>query len=136
MDVFTREQRSSIMSRIRSRGNKTTELRFVRLLRTNKITGWRRGSSLPGRPDFVFAKRKLVIFIDGDFWHGNPIKFRTPRTNRRYWRQKIRRNQERDEEITSILESRGWRVARFWESSLRDERATVDALKIALALDV
>jgi G:T-mismatch repair DNA endonuclease (very short patch repair protein) len=55
------------MSRIRSHGNKTTELRFILLLRKLKITGWRRRANLPGKPDFIFREAKLAIFIDGDF---------------------------------------------------------------------
>jgi G:T-mismatch repair DNA endonuclease (very short patch repair protein) len=57
-DMFAPEERSRIMGRIRSRGNRTTELRFVRLLRQFHIQGWRRGSKLPGRPDFVFYRHR------------------------------------------------------------------------------
>jgi DNA mismatch endonuclease (patch repair protein) len=80
----------------------------------------------------VFSKRKLVVFIDGDFWHGNPAKFRVPRTNQAYWRTKIRQNRRRDQEVTATLKARGWRVARFWESSLRDGDAVLRALIRAL----
>lgn len=79
-DSFSREERSRIMSRIRSRGNLATEMRFIEIARKYRITGWRRGSKLPGHPDFVFPRERVVVFIDGDFWHGNPKKFRIPKS--------------------------------------------------------
>ena len=109
------------MSRIRSRGNETTELRFIRLLRKYKISGWRRGSALPGKPDFVFRKQRVAVFIDGDFWHGNPRKFRLPKSNVAYWAPKIEANRRRDIAINRRLRKLGWRVLRFWESALRNE---------------
>jgi len=117
-DVFSRAKRSLIMSRIRSRGNKTTELRFILLLRKYKIRGWRRGVNLPGQPDFTFQAQKIVVFVDGDFWHGNPRTFRFPSTNSKYWREKILRNRRRDSAINKALKLRGWTVVRVWESSL------------------
>jgi DNA mismatch endonuclease, patch repair protein len=131
-DCFQPEQRSRIMSRIRSNGNYTTELRFLRLMRLYKIAGWRRRSKLPGRPDFVFTKRKVAVFIDGDFWHGNPKKFRVPKSNSDYWQQKILGNQKRDGEINKELKRLGWRVIRFWESSLSDEEAIIGQLNLLL----
>jgi DNA mismatch endonuclease (patch repair protein) len=128
-DIFRPEERSRIMSRIRSRGNRTTELRFIRILRTQKIRGWRRGSKLPGQPDFVFRRERVAVFIDGDFWHGNPKKYRCPKSNRAYWRAKIRRNRKRDREVNKLLRVRGWKVARFWESSLTNVGAIRRRLK-------
>lgn len=128
-DCFKPDERSRIMARIRSHGNLTTELRFMRMMRNYKISGWRRRLNLPGRPDFVFTKHKLCIFIDGDFWHGNPKKFRLPKSNRPYWRKKILGNRDRDHRINKELRGLGWRVLRLWESSLSDERAIVRRLK-------
>src|SRR5437879_751793 len=109
-DVFAPAQRSSIISRMRSRGDLATGLRFIRVRRHYGISGWRRGSKLPGRPDFIFPKRRLAVFIDGDFWHGNPRKYRCPRTNCDYWRAKIQRNRERDREVSRLLRKRRWKV--------------------------
>ena len=67
-DCFTKTERSWVMSRIRSYGNRTTELRFIRFARRFGVIGWRRGSRLFGKPDFVFSRAKLVVFVDGDFW--------------------------------------------------------------------
>ena len=131
-DMFTPKQRSENMSRIRSKGNKTTELRFIAIMRKYGIKGWRRGSKLPGKPDFVFLRERVAVFVDGDFWHGNPNKFRVPKSNQIYWEGKIRRNQERDILIKLTLEGLGWRVLRIWESSLRDEEAVAAKLSLAL----
>lgn len=62
--MFTKEKRSDVMSRIRGSGNKDTEFALATFFRRHHIAGWRRGSKLPGRPDFVFAKRKLAVFAE------------------------------------------------------------------------
>ena len=66
-DVFTKKKCSQIMAAIRSRGNKATELKLATILRTARITGWRRHQPLPGRPDFVFRRQRLAVFVDGCF---------------------------------------------------------------------
>lgn len=87
-DWLTREQRSRNMASIRSKGNKTTEVRFVKLLKAAHICGWRRHQPLPGRPDFTFRKQRLAVFIDGCFWHGCQMCYRLPEDNRPYWKKK------------------------------------------------
>lgn len=131
-DTFSREERSRIMSKIRSRGNAATELRFIEILRKRKISGWRRGVKLPGQPDFVFPSKKLAVFVDGDFWHGNPYKFRLPESNLSYWEKKILGNRRRDRRINRLLRERGWKVYRFWQSSLQSEEIVVSKLKRGL----
>lgn len=130
--MFSKAKRSRIMSNIRSTGNFTTELRFISIMRRFKITGWRRKKKLPGKPDFVFERARVAVFIDGDFWHGNPQKFRVPKTNSEYWREKILGNRKRDQQINRDLKVLGWRVIRFWESNLRDEEAIIAKLKTLL----
>jgi DNA mismatch endonuclease (patch repair protein) len=80
--------------------------------------------SLPGCPDIVFPGARLVIFCDGDFWHGRNWSGRKPNlsrgTNGRYWIAKIERNMARDVEYQVRLESQGWRVLRFWESEIKE----------------
>jgi DNA mismatch endonuclease (patch repair protein) len=100
-DVFIVEERSRIMARIRSSGNKST--RFIQLLKRHRITGWRRGSRLPRRPDFVFPERRVAVFVDGDVWHGNPASFRSPKSNIRYWAKKIGSNRRRDRSVNREL---------------------------------
>ena len=120
-DVFTPEKRSAVMSSIRGKGNRSTELRLIQLMRDARITGWRRGSKLPGRPDFVFAKARLAIFVDGDFWHGHPRNFRLPTINREFWEKKIETNKKRDRTVGRLLRAKGWTVLRIWESTLRTD---------------
>lgn len=131
-DCFQPDERSRIMGRIRSNGNYSTEVRFIRLMRRYGVAGWRRRSKLPGRPDFIFTKYKVAVFIDGDFWHGNPQKFRIPKSNCDYWEAKIMGNRKRDRQINKELKQLGWRVIRFWESSLRDEEAVIAKLKLLI----
>ena len=133
-DTFSRQERSKIMSRIRSQGNAATELRFIEIMKKHKIMGWRRGVKLLGQPDFVFPAKGLVVFIDGDFWHGNPRKFRLPKSNLSYWKQKILGNRQRDRRINRVLRERGWTVYRFWQSSLKSEITVVSKLKRGLQL--
>jgi DNA mismatch endonuclease (patch repair protein) len=115
--LFSGLTRSELMSRIRSRGNKKTELAMVLLLRKNKITGWRRHQPLPGTPDFVFPKSKLIVFVDGCFWHG--CKKHGIRTALKpFWKEKFIRNKARDRIVNYKLRKAGWRVIRVWEHEL------------------
>jgi DNA mismatch endonuclease (patch repair protein) len=117
-DVFSIRKRSEVMRAIRSSGNRSTELRLVQLLRQWRISGWRRGRPLPGRPDLVFPKERIAVFVDGCFWHGCPQHGRTPRSRQGYWREKLARNRARDREAARLLREKGWRVLRFWEHDL------------------
>jgi DNA mismatch endonuclease, patch repair protein len=118
-DVFTKEKRSLVMSRIRGRGNKDTELAFAKILRAAGITGWRRHTNLIGRPDFTFRKQRVVIFVDGCFWHCCPKHSNMPANNREFWLKKLSGNKTRDRLVTRTLRNRGWRVIRIWEHELR-----------------
>jgi DNA mismatch endonuclease, patch repair protein len=121
-DVFTKEKRSQVMSRIRGKGNESTELKMVRLLREKKITGWRRHyAQVMGRPDFIWPKKKIAVFIDGCFWHGCPKCFQMPKNNRKFWAEKIAGNKKRDMKVNKELRKKGWRVIRIWEHSLEKE---------------
>ena len=135
MDVLTPEQRSRNMSAIRSRGNRTTEkaLRF-RLVRAG-IRGWAlHHKNLPGRPDFVFLEQRLVVFVDGCYWHGCPKCYRAPTTNDSYWSQKLLRNTSRDKAVTQLLRKGGWRVARFWEhESKKDPKRIIKQIEKLLS---
>jgi DNA mismatch endonuclease (patch repair protein) len=107
------------MSRIRSRGNAATELRFIQLLKAASITGWRRNQKIFGKPDFVFLKFKLAVFVDGCFWHGCPRCYSTPKSNRAFWRRKITTNRKRDLAVKRALRKAGWRVLRIWQHELK-----------------
>jgi DNA mismatch endonuclease (patch repair protein) len=118
-DTFTKRKRSKTMSLIRSTGNKSTEIGLIQALRNNKITGWSRKSKLFGKPDIVFKKHKLAIFIDGCFGHKCPIHFRMPGSNHHYWKHKIASNTRRDRKVTRTLKLMGWKVIRIWEHDIR-----------------
>jgi DNA mismatch endonuclease, patch repair protein len=121
-DVWTKEKRSEVMSLVRSRGNKNTEMVLVRLLRQNRIKGWRRHVSLPGKPDFTFRKPRLTVFVDGCFWHCCPKHARSPKSNRAFWRRKFSTNKRRDKLVNQTLRRLGWRVLRVWEHDLVRKR--------------
>lgn len=133
-DIFTQRKRSHVMSLVRGAGNKGTELRLIAVFRAHGITGWRRGSRLPGKPDFVFPKLKLAVFVDGCFWHGCPRHATQPKTNAAFWRRKFASNRARDREVGRLLRAHGWRVLRIWEHALkrRDEARLVGRLRRAL----
>jgi len=143
-DVFTKAKRSAVMARIRSRGNRATELALVRVFRANGITGWRRHQrirfnaprstsnserskmgvgrwkfSLSVRPDFVFPRLKLAVFVDGCFWHACPQHATKPQGNASFWRKKLAGNRRRDALVTRRLRRAGWRVLRIWEHELK-----------------
>jgi len=111
--------RSELMSRIRSSGNESTELKMRKLLRKNCLKGWRRNSSLTGKPDFVWHSQKLALFVDGCFWHGhNCGRNLKPKSNVEAWSSKIARNRKRDSHVTRQLKAQHWKVVRIWECSL------------------
>jgi DNA mismatch endonuclease (patch repair protein) len=111
--------RSALMSRIRGNRNATTELKLISLLRKARLRGWRRNYSLLGRPDFVFPKEKLAVFVDGCFWHGHACgRNLKPKHNAAFWKKKIDATQCRDRRNNKILRATGWYVVRIWECSL------------------
>jgi len=117
-DIFTKKKRSDVMSQIRGRGNKGTEVALAKLFRRNEITGWRRNQKIFGRPDFVFFKLNLAVFVDGCFWHGCPKHGTQPKGNRVFWKNKFARNKARDVLVTRTLRRAEWRVLRVWEHEL------------------
>ena len=114
----TNELRSRIMRSNKSRGNLSTELALIGLMRSAQISGWRRGVLLPGRPDFVFKRERIAVFVDGCYWHGCKCR-RLPSDNRNYWEEKFQANQARDKKVTQELRAQEWTVVRFWEHQLK-----------------
>jgi DNA mismatch endonuclease (patch repair protein) len=117
-DVFTKAKRSAVMSRIRGRGNKDTEIALMKLLRRHHITGWRRNQKVFGRPDFLFMRNRLALFVDGCFWHRCPKHCKIPAGNRAFWKRKFAANKARDRQVNRELRKLGWRVMRIWEHDL------------------
>lgn len=123
-DDLTMDQRKYNMSRIRSK-NTGPEVKLRKLLSERGIRGYRIYVNLPGKPDIVFTKKKIVIFVDGCFWHKCPVCFREPQTQKDYWKKKINTNVERDQKNNRLLEKEGWTVIRIWEHEIRKEPVMV-----------
>jgi DNA mismatch endonuclease (patch repair protein) len=129
-DFLSKETRSRVMSRIRSR-NTTPEVALRRALYAAGIRGWRcHVKHVPGKPDIAFIRWKVAVFVDGCFWHGHP-EFFTPGKSGAYWDAKIERTKERDRLANETLEAAGWRVVRLWdfeiEKALGESVLTVSA---------
>jgi len=121
------------MAAIRSSGNKSTELRLIAIFRAHRIVGWRRKQILPGKPDFVFRRQRLALFVDGCFWHACRWHCRMPDGNREYWQRKIAGNRDRDRRTTRLLRSRGWKVLRVWGHALAHPAAVAARISSALS---
>ncbi len=119
-DVFTKEKRSEVMSHIRGKGNKDTELLMIQILRSNHISGWRRNQAILGKPDFAFPIQKIALFVDGCFWHGCPEHSTMPKNNRVFWENKLSGNKDRDKLVARELQIKGWKVLRIWEHELKN----------------
>lgn len=114
-DNLSRMERSRIMSKIR-RTNTSPERQLSAAIRS---LGLRYATQYgPARADFAIPRARIAIFVDGCFWHGCPVHFRLPKSNREYWTSKIRYNTSRDRRLRSALRSQGWMVIRVWEHSL------------------
>jgi DNA mismatch endonuclease (patch repair protein) len=132
-DVFTKAKRSEVMSRIRGRGNKETELALASLLRRHRIWGWRRQQPLFGKPDFVFCLARVAVFVDGCFWHRCPKHSNLPANNRAFWKKKMASNKARDQRVNRTLRKKGWRVVRIWEHDLaKRSEACIGRIQAAL----
>lgn len=121
VDTFTRKKRSEIMAQIKGSGNLTTELRLIKIFRAYKIIGWRRNKPLFGRPDFIFPKAHVAIFVDGCFWHGCRTHKNIPKTNHEFWVKKIEGNILRDQIVSRTLRNSGWQVLRIWEHEVKTD---------------
>jgi DNA mismatch endonuclease (patch repair protein) len=122
VDTFSKKERSRIMSRVKSKNNKSTELRFISIIKEKNIIGWRRNYPLIGKPDFVFPRQRIAVFIDGCFWHKCPKHCRMPSSNKDYWIQKIEKNRIRDRKTKKLLKEEGWFVIRIWEHEIKQNK--------------
>jgi DNA mismatch endonuclease (patch repair protein) len=122
-DTITPKRRSEIMSHIRSKDTKI-ELMVRRYL---FALGYRyrvNYKALPGKPDIVFTKKKIAIFIHGCYWHGHNCGSRyahASQSNKAYWGPKIQRTQQRDQEHIAQLEVDGWKVIVLWECQIKND---------------
>ena len=129
-DIFNKAKRSEIMKKVRSKNNKSTELKLIQIFKENNIHGWRRNYKVKGHPDFVFLNKKIAIFVDGCFWHGHDCRNTKPKDNQEYWDKKRERNMKHDKEITEYFENRGWTVIRIWECELKKDNKNNLLVKI------
>jgi DNA mismatch endonuclease (patch repair protein) len=122
-DPLSPEERSERMSRVRSTGNKSTEERAAEMLDTAGIVGWeRQPKGVPGRPDFYFPETRLMVFVDGCFWHACPVcKRRNPTNRAEFWREKIDANRRRDNRQRRKLRAEGYHVMRVWEHEVKKD---------------
>lgn len=110
-DVLTPSQRSYNMSQIKASKTKPE----LKLKKTLQVLGFAYQPKMYGRPDFSNKKEKIIIFIDGCFWHRCPKHFIKPKSNIQFWTNKIKQNVQRDKKVTQKLRSEGWKVIRIWE---------------------
>ncbi|WP_114750872.1 very short patch repair endonuclease [Pleomorphovibrio marinus] len=117
--------RSNAMAKIKSTGTKP-ETKLKKCLWDMGIRYRKCSFNLPGNPDLSFVKYKLVVFVDGSFWHGHDwgSKRYQIRSNREFWISKIERNRQRDQEINHFYLRNGWRVLRFWDFEIKKELGT------------
>lgn len=116
---MTPSQRSYCMSRVRSR-NTSLEVLVAEELRRRKFVFKCHVKDLPGRPDFVFPRNHVAVFVDGDFWHG----WHYPTWEHKlgpYWREKIAGNRRRDQKNFRKLRRMGWVVVRLWEHAIKND---------------
>ncbi len=120
-DHLSKADRSALMSRIRGKGNRSTEARVVGVLVRNAVRGWlRHPKDIAGRPDVYFPAERVAVFVDGCFWHGCPKCGRSePKSNRAFWKAKIERNRRRDRRNKRTLRKQGVAVVRIWEHELK-----------------
>jgi len=112
------------MKAIRSTGNKSTERRFRGLLVQARVRGWfLNPPGLPGKPDVIFPASRVVVFLDGCYWHGCPRCGHVGEVNKPYWSAKIQGNKDRDARNTRALQDAGYQVLRFWEHELAESPA-------------
>lgn len=120
MDIYSKNKRSNIMSRI-SGNNTKPEILVRKYLFSHGFRYRKNKKELPGKPDIVLSKYHVIIFINGCFWHGHTCRAgRLPETNHTFWENKIHKNILRDKKNIQELETRGWKVIVIWECELKN----------------
>ena len=124
VDIFSKEKRSGIMSKVRNKDSKI-EIEF-------RMKLWRAGfyyrknsTKYFGKPDLVLKKYKTVIFIDSCFWHGCKEHGSIPRTNKKFWETKITNNIQRDHDVKEYYIKKNWIVVRVWEHDIKNNLSGV-----------
>jgi len=101
-------------------------LALIKIFRKEKITGWNRHKKIVGtRPDFVFLKPKVAVFVHGCFWHGCRWHGEIPSSNRKFWQKKISANKNRDLMVRRELRNTGWKVLYLWEHEFKGDYGAI-----------
>ncbi len=130
-DFLTKKERSIRMSLIKSKNTKP-ELKMASVLRKAKIRFRRHRSNILGKPDFLILGTKVLVFVDGKFWHGKDFE-KWEHKLKPFWREKIIRNMERDRTVKQTLQGLGWKVLRLWEDEVWDAEKCLAKVAKALA---
>lgn len=118
-DKISKKKRSSLMAKIRSKNTKFEE-EFINLLRKSTRKKFKTHvTDIKGKPDIVFNKAKICVFLDSDFWHGWQYPRWKHLLKNDFWRDKIERNRDRDRKTTLFLKRQGWKVFRIWEHQIK-----------------
>lgn len=125
MDNKTDEQRSRNMSLIRS-GDTTPELILRSQLHRAGLR-FRVRNKVLGKPDLIFPVQRIAVFVDGCFWHGCPTCYQKPKSNPKFWEEKLENNIQRDRYVSASLAREGWLVLRYWEHEIRENIQQVTA---------
>jgi len=119
VDKFSKDTRSKIMAKVQRNSKPEQNLRKALFRLGYRYSLNHRFKGLNFKPDIVMVSRKACIFVDGCFWHKCPICFKAPKSNKKYWNPKIKRNVDRDKEQNKYLKKEGWKVIRVWEHEIR-----------------
>ena len=120
-DKITSEKRSAVMSKIRSKGTRFEKDFTAELAKRVKDKFETNVTSLRGKPDIVFRKRNICVFLDSNFWHGWQYPRWKHLLKNDFWRDKIEKNRKRDRDTTRYLKRNGWKVIRVWEHSIKSD---------------
>jgi len=121
------------MASVHSRGNRTTEVAMGKILWMAGLRGYRKHWAVLGRPDFAWPRLKIALFVDGCFWHGCSRCRGLPQTNKRFWKNKIEKNRDRDRGVSRRLRRAGWSVIRVRECTVELE-STVRRINRAVSI--
>ncbi len=119
-DIYSKTKRSEIMASVKSRRTGPEE-KVAKILREGKIQYRRNVKSLPGKPDFVVKSANTIIFVHGCFWHGHKnCKYANlPKSNKKFWREKVIANKRRDSRVYRGLRRAGWHIITVWQCRLK-----------------
>lgn len=120
-DIFSKEKRSDVMSKIRSKETKL-EVDFRKKLWKAGFRYRKNVSGYFGKPDIFLKKYRTVIFVDSCFWHGCKKHFKMPMTRMEFWETKIGQNKRRDKKVSAHYRKKGWQILRIWEHDLENEK--------------